>query len=53
MQLGQDYLKCAVLYYGYMPDLNGWTSVAAAARQFGFANPCANKSVDDLPRDSG
>jgi hypothetical protein len=51
MQHGQDYLKCAVLYYGYTLDLDGSTNVADAARQFGFANPCAGRSVDDLPRD--
>jgi acetyl esterase/lipase len=50
MQEGVDYLKCAVLCYGYMLDLEGATGVAEAARRFGFVNPCAGKSVDDLPQ---
>lgn len=49
MQEGRDYLKCAVLCYGLMLDLEGSTSVAEAARQWGFVNPCAGKSVNDLP----
>jgi acetyl esterase/lipase len=51
MQGGRDYLKCAVLCYGYMLDFNGSTRVADAARQFGFVNPCVGKSVADLPGD--
>jgi hypothetical protein len=51
MQPGQDFLKCAVLCYGLMLDLDGSTSVASAAAQFRFANTSAGKSVDDLPRD--
>jgi acetyl esterase/lipase len=51
MQDAQVYLKCAVLCYPYMLDLDGSTGVADAARQFGFVNPSAGKSVDDLPRD--
>jgi acetyl esterase/lipase len=51
MRDGQDYLKCAALCYGYMLDLDGFTSVADGAKQFGFVNPCAGKSVDDLPSD--
>jgi acetyl esterase/lipase len=51
MQGAQDYLTCAVLCYGYMLDLDGSTAVADAARRWGFVNPCAGKSVDDLPRD--
>jgi dienelactone hydrolase len=50
MHEAQDYLKCAVLLYGLMLDLEGATSVADAARQWGFANPCAEKSVADLPK---
>jgi acetyl esterase/lipase len=34
-----------------MLDLEGSTTVAEAARAFGFVNPCAGKSVDDLSRD--
>jgi hypothetical protein len=51
MQEGSDYLKCAVLCYGIMLDLDGSTIVAELAKQFGFAYPCAGKSVDDLPKD--
>jgi hypothetical protein len=51
MHRGHDYLKCAVLCYGYMLDFDGSTKVADAARQFGFVNPSAGKSVADLPRD--
>jgi hypothetical protein len=51
MQDAQEWLKCAVLCYPYTLDLDGATGVADAARQWGFVNPCAGKSVDDLPRD--
>lgn len=50
MQADNGYLKCAVLCYGLTLDLDGATGVAAAARQWGFANPCAGKSVADLSR---
>jgi hypothetical protein len=45
-----DDLKCAVLCYGITLDLDAATDVAEAAGQWGFANPCAGKSVDDLPK---
>jgi hypothetical protein len=48
---GRDYLKCAVLCYGYMLDVTGSTWVADAAKQFGFVNPPTGKSVADHPRD--
>jgi hypothetical protein len=51
MQEARGALKCAVLCYGYMLDLDGSTAVAETARQWGFVNPCAGKSVDDLPGD--
>lgn len=51
MREKHDFFKCAVLCYGYMLDLKNSTGVAAAAAQFGFVNPCAGKSVADLPRD--
>ena len=51
MQDDRDYLKCAVLCYGLMLDLDGATSVADSARQWGFANPCAGRSIADLPPD--
>jgi dienelactone hydrolase len=44
-------LKCAVLCYGYMLDLNGSTGVAKAAGKWGFVNPVAGKSVADFPPD--
>jgi len=51
MQDAPDHLKCAVLCYGYMFDSDGSTAVADAARRWGFVNPCAGKSADDLRRD--
>jgi len=51
MQGAREYLKCAVLCYGFMLDFEGTSSVADAAKQIGFANPCAGKSVADLPPD--
>ncbi len=44
-----DALKCAVLCYGYMLDLDGPTVIADAASKWGFANPNAEKSVEDVP----
>jgi len=52
MQEPGDYLKCAVQCYGFMLDLDGTTDVAEAARMFRFVNPCAGKTVDDLPQDT-
>lgn len=49
MQQTSTELKCAVLCYGYMLDIEGLTSVAEAAKTWGFVNPCAGKSVTDLP----
>ncbi len=51
MQHGRDCLTCAVLCYGYTLDDDGSTRIADAAKQFGFVNPCVDKSVADLPRD--
>ncbi len=51
MQESREYLKCAVLCYGFMLDLEGTSSVADVARQVGFVNPCAGKSVADIPSD--
>lgn len=51
MQEANDYLKCAVLCYGLMLDLDGSTNVAQAAKMFGFVNPSEGKSVNDLPQD--
>lgn len=41
-------LKCAVLCYGFMLDLEGSTAVAEASKMWKFANPGVGKSVDDL-----
>ena len=51
MRDGWERPRCAVLCYGYTLDLEGSTAVADAARMFGFVNPAAGKSADDLPRD--
>ncbi|HJR08735.1 MAG TPA: alpha/beta hydrolase [Pyrinomonadaceae bacterium] len=50
MQEDSEYLKCAVLCYGYTLDLEGSSGVCDAARMWGFANPCAGRGVNDLPR---
>jgi hypothetical protein len=52
MQETQGYLKCAVLCYGLMLDLDGSTIVVDAAKTYRFVNPCAGRSVDDLPQDT-
>lgn len=52
MQEARNRPKCAVLSYGYMLDLEGSTSVADASKQWGFANPCAGKSVRHLPQET-
>jgi dienelactone hydrolase len=44
-----DYLKCAVLFYGFMLDYEGSNSVAEAAKKAGFVNPCAERKFDDFP----
>jgi acetyl esterase/lipase len=44
-------LRCAVLCCGLTLDFEGSTVVADAAKTYGFVNPCAGKSADDLPRD--
>jgi acetyl esterase/lipase len=51
MREGHNHLKCAVLSCGYMLDLDGATGVAEMAKQFGFVNPAAGRSVDDVPTD--
>jgi acetyl esterase/lipase len=44
------YVKCAVLCYGFMLDLDGSDIVVKAAKLWGFVNSCAGKSVEDLPQ---
>jgi hypothetical protein len=51
MQEAREDLKCAVLCYGCMLDLDGFNHMAEAARIWGCVYPCAGKSVDDLPHD--
>ena len=51
MEEDRDYLRCAVLCYGIMLDLDGSTDVAESAAKWGFVNPSAGKSVNDLPQD--
>jgi hypothetical protein len=51
MQEGAPSPRCGVLLYPYTLDLGESTSIGAAARQWGFANACSGKRVDDFPRD--
>ncbi|HEX3070422.1 MAG TPA: alpha/beta hydrolase [Thermoanaerobaculia bacterium] len=44
-----DAFRCAALCYGLMLDLDGNTAVQDGAKQFGYRNPAAGKSVSDLP----
>lgn len=44
-------IACAALHCGYTMDLDGATAVADAAAQYGFADACHGKSVDNLPSD--
>jgi hypothetical protein len=39
-------LKCAALLYGYMMD----SKINEMSKMFGFVNPVAEKSIDDLPK---
>src|SRR5262249_54369607 len=48
MQNANSSIKCAVLNYGFMLDLDGATAVADASSTFRFVNPCAGKTIDDL-----
>ena len=45
-------VKCAAFLYGMMLDSDGSNYVAEAARMFGFENPCAGKTMDDLARNT-
>jgi hypothetical protein len=47
----EEPVTSAVFCYGFMLDLDGSTGVADAQKQWGFANPVAGKSVDDIPLD--
>jgi len=43
--------KAAALSYGVMLDPDGSIGIEKAAAQLGFANPCARRSVANLPQD--
>lgn len=48
--LMQDHsLSCAALLCGFTLDLDGSSVVTEAAKEYGFVNACAGKSVDALP----
>jgi hypothetical protein len=49
MNESSDVFRGAVLCYGLMLDLDGHTAVEDGAKQFGYRNPAAGKSVSDLP----
>lgn len=51
MQEEKEYLKCAVLCYGYMLDHAGADFVAEAAATWKFVNPCAGRNLNDLSPD--
>jgi dienelactone hydrolase len=51
LQEAHEQPKCAVLCYGLLLDLDGSSSVAEMSGKFGFANPCAGKSVAHLVQD--
>jgi hypothetical protein len=51
MQEGAVCFKAAVLSYGVMLDPDGAAGIEKIAAQLGFANPCARRSVADLPQD--
>jgi hypothetical protein len=44
-------MRCAALCYGLTLDLDGLTGVAEGAKTWGYANPAAGKSIEDIPRD--
>ena len=47
----RDDLKCAVLCYGYTLDLDASTAIADAAKAWGFANPGAGRSFEEVRKD--
>lgn len=48
MEKKYEYIRCAVCCYGYMLDCDGSTTVADAAAEYGFSNPCMNQSLLDV-----
>ena len=51
MQPDPDYIKCAAFCYGAMLDLDGSTGIAESSEAWGFANPSAGRSVEDISID--
>jgi len=49
MHEGSRAPKCGALLYPYTMDLENATGTAAAAKQWGFTNVCAGKSVSTFP----
>ena len=45
----RDTVRCALLYYPYMLDIDGSTAVAEAAAMYRFTNTAAGRSFDELP----
>ncbi len=52
MEKSDTAIRCATLWYGYTLDLPGATHVADASRQFGFADACAGRSIDEIPKET-
>jgi hypothetical protein len=48
----QPSVRCGVLCYGYMLDLDGASGVAEAQKTWLFANPSAGRAVAELPPDT-
>jgi hypothetical protein len=51
MAEGREFVKCAAFLYPFFLDFDEGTVVSAASQTYKFVNPCAGKSVDDLPLD--
>ncbi|MFQ5832581.1 MAG: alpha/beta hydrolase [Candidatus Thorarchaeota archaeon] len=48
MDESRDYLRCAVLYYGFMLDWGDSRRVSENAERIGFEYPCETRTVEDL-----
>jgi acetyl esterase/lipase len=46
-------VRATALLYPFLMDLDGDDAVARAAATFRFADPCAGRSLDDLPAEAG
>jgi hypothetical protein len=49
MQDSAKPIQCAAFFYPFLLDLDASALVANASKTFKFVNPCAGKTVDDLP----